>query len=111
MNADKGRALLEAPRRNPFWVCFTVFLLLACDYGFRLPKLLDQREVNAIQASNAETDEKTKNREENPRIVRRKGQDAGGDREVDHRHEENFAAANLIREPAIKYGSEHGAKP
>jgi hypothetical protein len=44
MNADKGRALLETPRRNPFWVCFTVFLLLACDYGFRLPKLLDQRE-------------------------------------------------------------------
>jgi hypothetical protein len=44
VNTDKERTLLASSRRNPFWVCLTVFLLLACDYGFRLPKLLDQRD-------------------------------------------------------------------
>jgi hypothetical protein len=44
MNTDKQKALTESSRRNPFWVCFLVFLLLACDYGYRLVNLLDQRE-------------------------------------------------------------------
>jgi hypothetical protein len=44
MNADKQKTLAESSRRNPFWVCFLVFLLLACDYGYRLMNLLDQRE-------------------------------------------------------------------
>ena len=44
MNADKQKTLTEASRRNPFWICFVVFLLLACDYGYRLVNLLDQRE-------------------------------------------------------------------
>ena len=44
MNPDKQKALAEFSRRSPFWVCFAVFLLLACDYGFRLVNLLNQRE-------------------------------------------------------------------
>ena len=44
MNPDKEKRLAELSRRNPFWVCFTVFLLLAGDYGFRLMNLLAQRE-------------------------------------------------------------------
>ena len=44
MNPDKQKLLAEASRRNPFWVCFLVFLLLATDYGFRLANLLAQRE-------------------------------------------------------------------
>ena len=44
MNADKQRELTELSRRSPFWICSAVFLLLACDYGFRLMGLLNQRE-------------------------------------------------------------------
>jgi len=57
MNADKQNTLTESSRRNPFWVCLAVFLLLACDYGFRLVNLLDQREqlnqAVLMQAQNA----------------------------------------------------------
>jgi len=59
MNADKGKALTELSRRNPFWVCFAVFLLLACDYGYRLAGLLEQREqlnqAELVQAQNMGT--------------------------------------------------------
>ena len=44
MNADKQKALGDLSRRSPFWVCLVVFLLLTCDYGFRLVNLLNQRE-------------------------------------------------------------------
>ncbi len=44
MSVDKQRAVLEASRWNPFWVCFVVFLLLACDYGYRLANLVGQRD-------------------------------------------------------------------
>jgi hypothetical protein len=44
MNADKQKTLAELSRRNPFWVCFVMFALLACDYGYRLVNLLNQRE-------------------------------------------------------------------
>ena len=44
MNADKQKTLVDSSRRNPFWVCFVLFALLACDYGYRLVNLLDQRE-------------------------------------------------------------------
>lgn len=44
MNTDKQKTLMEQPRRNPFWACLIVFVLLACDYGFRLVSLWDQRE-------------------------------------------------------------------
>jgi hypothetical protein len=57
MNADRQRTLAEASRRNPFWVCFVVFLLLACDYGYRLVNLWDQRaqlnQAVVVQAQNA----------------------------------------------------------
>ena len=57
MNADKQRLLVEQPRRSPFWACFALFLLLACDYGFRLANLLEQREqlnqAALLQAQNA----------------------------------------------------------
>jgi hypothetical protein len=44
MNADKQKAMAESSRRSPFWVCFVVFALLACDYGYRVVNVLDQRE-------------------------------------------------------------------
>ncbi len=57
MNPDKEKMLAELSRRNPFWVCFLVFLLLACDYGFRLVNLLEQRDqlnrATLMQAQNA----------------------------------------------------------
>jgi hypothetical protein len=43
MSADKQKTLTELSRRSPFWICFAVFLLLACDYGFRLVGLWNQR--------------------------------------------------------------------
>ena len=57
MNTDKDKNLKELSRRNPFWVCFVVFLLLACDYGYRLVSLWDQRtqlnQAVAVQTKNA----------------------------------------------------------
>ena len=57
MNADKQKNLEESSRRNPFWVCFVVFLLLACDFGYRMVNLIDQREqlnqALLMQAQNA----------------------------------------------------------
>ena len=56
MSHDKEKRLAEASSHNPFWVCFVVFLLLACDYGFRLMSLLNQREqlnqAALVQAQN-----------------------------------------------------------
>ncbi len=43
MKNDKESALRELAQRSPFWICFIVFLLLACDYGFRMSNLLQQR--------------------------------------------------------------------
>jgi hypothetical protein len=43
MNPEKEKALREAGQRNPFWVCFIVFLLLAGDYGYRMANLVQQR--------------------------------------------------------------------
>jgi hypothetical protein len=57
MNAEKGKAFKEMAQRNPFWVCFVVFLLLACDYGFRLGNLIQQRnqldQARLMQAQNS----------------------------------------------------------
>jgi hypothetical protein len=44
MNPDKQKALAELSRRSPFGICLLVFLLLACDYGFRLVGLWNQRQ-------------------------------------------------------------------
>ena len=44
MNAEKEKALMDLARRNPFWVCFIVFLLLACNHGFGLVNLVRQRQ-------------------------------------------------------------------
>jgi hypothetical protein len=44
MNVDKQKTLVELSRRSPFGICLVVFLLLACDYGFRLVGLWNQRE-------------------------------------------------------------------
>ena len=43
MNTEKEKTLREAAQRNPFWVCFIVFLLQAGDYGYRMANLLQQR--------------------------------------------------------------------
>ena len=57
MNAEKDRQLRELAQRNPFWICFVVFLLLGCDYGFRLWNLVQQRnqldQARLMQAQNA----------------------------------------------------------
>lgn len=57
MNTEKDKAIKEAARRNPFWVCFIVFLLLAGDYGFRLYSMLQTRtqldQARIMQARNA----------------------------------------------------------
>src|SRR2546426_479229 len=57
MNPEKERALTELAKRNPFWVCLIVFLLLGCDYGFRLANLVEQRQqlgqAQLIQAQNS----------------------------------------------------------
>jgi hypothetical protein len=54
MNHDRDRALLEATRRNSFWVCLVVFAVLATDGGFRLVKLLNQRkQIDQMQLSQA----------------------------------------------------------
>ena len=57
MNLEKEKAFKELAQRNPFWVCFVVFLLLAGDYGFRLANLLAQRtqldQARLMQAQNA----------------------------------------------------------
>ena len=59
MNANKEKAVRELAQRNPFWVCFVVFLLLAGDYGFRFSNLLQQRtqleQTRTLQEQNAGT--------------------------------------------------------
>jgi len=56
MNTEKEKAMREMSQRNPFWVCFIVFLLLAGDYGFRMANLLGQRaqldQARLMQAQN-----------------------------------------------------------
>jgi hypothetical protein len=56
MNTDKEKALRELAQRNPFWICFFVFLLLAADYGYRLANLVSQRnqldQARIMQAQN-----------------------------------------------------------
>jgi hypothetical protein len=44
MNPDKQKILAELSRRSPFGICLVVFLLLACDYGYRFVGLWNQRE-------------------------------------------------------------------
>lgn len=57
MKNDKDSALRDQAPRNPFWICFIVFLLLAADYGFRMSNLLQQRsqlnQAQLMQAQNA----------------------------------------------------------
>ncbi|HOC58133.1 MAG TPA: hypothetical protein PKI20_21120 [Verrucomicrobiota bacterium] len=58
MNPNKDKRLAEASGYNPFWICFTVFLLLAGDYGLRFVGLLNQRDqlnqARLIQTQNLE---------------------------------------------------------
>ena len=57
MNPEKEKELRERTQRNPFWVCFIMFVLLAADYGFRLVNLVEQRnqldQARIMQAQNA----------------------------------------------------------
>jgi hypothetical protein len=57
MNTEKERAWAEMNRHSPFWVCFAVFLILACDNGLRLTNLLEQRtqldQARLMQAQNS----------------------------------------------------------
>jgi hypothetical protein len=55
MSHHEEKRLAEGSRYNLFWICFTVFLLLACDYGFRLVSLLAQRQqLNQTQLMQAQ---------------------------------------------------------
>jgi hypothetical protein len=57
MKADQDNVAMPGTQRNPFWVLFIVFVLLAGDYGFRLANLLQNRaqleRVRAMQEQNA----------------------------------------------------------
>ncbi len=44
MSHEKERALSELNRRTPFWACFAVFSLLACNHGFGLVNLIQQHQ-------------------------------------------------------------------
>src|SRR5262245_36565250 len=44
MNTEKERELTQWVRRNPFWICLALFFVLACDYGFGLVNLYQQRQ-------------------------------------------------------------------
>jgi hypothetical protein len=49
LNQDK--TLTELARRNPFWICSIVFLLLAVNYGLTFSNLLRQRQQLASAQS------------------------------------------------------------
>jgi hypothetical protein len=59
MTTERERTLTELTRRTPFWACFIVFLLLACNHGFGLLNLIEQRQqldrTRLLQAQNRNT--------------------------------------------------------
>jgi hypothetical protein len=44
MNTEKERELAALARRNPFWICLILFVVLGSDYGFRMANLFQQRQ-------------------------------------------------------------------
>ena len=44
MNAEKERDLTALARRNPFWICLIIFVVLAGDYAFRMANLIQMRQ-------------------------------------------------------------------
>ena len=52
MNSDPAQNHLALLRRNPFWVCLVVFLVLAVDYGHRIVRVLQQRQQLARMVQN-----------------------------------------------------------
>jgi hypothetical protein len=56
MNPEKEKALATAARRNPFWACMAVFLVLSLEGGLRTSDLLKQRsQLAAARVTQAET--------------------------------------------------------
>ena len=59
MNPEAKKALEESARRNAFWPCLGVFLLLACEHGIGLKNLLAQHQqleqTRTLQDQNLET--------------------------------------------------------
>jgi len=59
MSAEVKRALVESNRRNAFWPCLGVFLLLACEHGIGLKNLWAQhqqlQQTRALQDQNLQT--------------------------------------------------------
>lgn len=54
MNQDREHALLEASRRNPFWVCLVVFLAFAVDGSARLIRQVEQhQQLGRLQLTQA----------------------------------------------------------
>src|SRR6185295_18025473 len=54
-------------------------------------------------------DEETHDRQVDPAIVRREVEQAGGDREIQHRADEYLAPADAVGNPAPHIGAEDGA--
>ena len=72
-------------------------------------ELLHQGQVDAIEAADAGADEEAHDGEVDPAIVGREIEQAGRDREIQHRADEDDAAADAIGEPAPGIGAEDGA--
>ena len=72
-------------------------------------ELLHQRQVDAIEAADADADEEAHDREIDPAIVRREVEQAGGDREIQHRADEDLASADAVGEPAPDIGADDRA--
>jgi hypothetical protein len=55
MNQEPEQDHAALVRRNPFWVCLLVFLVLGVDNGFRLARVVEQRQqVDRLQHNQAQ---------------------------------------------------------
>ncbi len=72
-------------------------------------EFLHQRQVDAIKTADADADEEAHDRQIDPAIVRREIQKTGGGGEIQHRADEDLAAADAVGEPAPDIGAKDGA--
>ncbi|MHC2506403.1 hypothetical protein ACVII1_001641 [Bradyrhizobium elkanii] len=72
-------------------------------------ELLHQRQVDTIKSADAGADEEAQDRQIDPAIVGREIEQAGRDREVQHRADENDTPPDPVGEPAPEIGAEDGA--
>ena len=72
-------------------------------------ELLHQRQIDAIQSADAESDEETENRQEPPAVIGRERQHTAREGEVDDGADKDFPAPIDIREPAPDDSAQDGA--